>query len=246
MRKMLIAEDESVTRRGIRELVQWEHYGIAICAETEHGLAALQATRELVPDVALVDIRMPLMDGLEYCRRVTEEGIAPAIVIISAYDQFRYVQRALRYGVKDYVLKPFDEAELVEAVQRALERGRADGALVGFFERFDVEAKDRTFRRAVVRHIQQHFTEPIQLGGLARRVAVTTGHLAHRVKREFGVTLTELTLAYRCEVAKGLLRDPRQRVREVAEQVGYRDAQAFSEVFKRNVGSTPREYRRTH
>lgn len=245
MRKMLVAEDEAVTRRGIRELVPWETYGIAIAAEVDNGMAALEATRTLRPDVALVDIRMPFMDGLEYCRRVKEEEIAPPVVIISAYDHFRYAQRALRYGVRDYVVKPFDEGELLEAVYRALGYRAGDGTVAEALVPFTgVHAKrDEAFRRIVVRYIAMHFAEAIQLASLSARLEITPTHLAHRIRDEFGVPLTDLVLAYRCEVAKALLRDPALRIYEVAERVGYRDAKTFTAVFKRIAGTTPRAYR---
>lgn len=249
--RMLIAEDEPVARKGIHELIPWYDYGIEIVGEAEDGKSALDLTRRLSPDLALVDIRMPFIDGLEYCRLAQDEGIRPPVVIISAYDQFEYAQRAIRQGVEDFVIKPIDDEELIAAVGRALNADATDSAMRRTLEKVfwfkgpsGAEPQDSLFRVAVLDYIRSSYTENVSLDPLADRLAISRTHLAHKVRAEFGVSLSHLFLQYRCEIARDLLRNPRLRVNEVAEQVGYQDLKTFTNTFKRHIGSTPSEFRK--
>ncbi|NIK66747.1 MULTISPECIES: response regulator [unclassified Paenibacillus] len=113
MYKVLLVDDEMFVRKGLRNLIDWESLGYDICDEAGNGQEALEKIRLLKPDLVIADIRMPVLDGLELIQKVTEEGAySPAFIIVSGYHDFQYAQRALRYGVHDYILKPIDEAEL--------------------------------------------------------------------------------------------------------------------------------------
>lgn len=120
MYKVLLVDDEIFVRKGLRNLIDWESLGYEICDEADNGQEALEKIKQLEPDLVIADIRMPVLDGLELIRTVTEEGgHSPTFIIVSGYHDFQYAQRALRYGVHDYILKPIDEAEL-ETTLKAL------------------------------------------------------------------------------------------------------------------------------
>lgn len=120
MYKVLLVDDEIFVRKGLRNLMDWESLGYEICDEAGNGQEALEKIRRLEPDLVIADIRMPILDGLELIRRVTEEeAYRPSFIIVSGYHDFQYAQRALRYGVHDYILKPIDETEL-ETTLKAL------------------------------------------------------------------------------------------------------------------------------
>jgi len=121
MRKfsVLLVDDEPFVRQGLRVMMDWEERGYAVCGEAGEGETALLLIRELAPDLVMTDIRMPVMDGLELIRR-TRETVPkqPEFVILSGYDDFNYAQTAIRYQVKDFVLKPIDEGELAGVLDR--------------------------------------------------------------------------------------------------------------------------------
>ncbi len=105
MIRVLIADDEPKIRRGLASLVNATP-GFEVAAEAENGLQALEAAGRENPDLLLVDIRMPLMDGLEFLRSLEERGSQALTVIITGHDEFRYAQEAVKLRVFDYVLKP--------------------------------------------------------------------------------------------------------------------------------------------
>lgn len=112
MYSILIADDEAIIREGIRYLLDYEALGYRVCGEAATGDQTLQALLSLKPDVALVDIRMPGMSGLEAVGKAREQGYTGQVVIVSSYTEFKYAQEAIRYGVSHYLTKPIDEDQL--------------------------------------------------------------------------------------------------------------------------------------
>ena len=119
MIRMLIVDDEYYIRLGIRSAIDWQSIGIEIVGEAEDGEQGLELALELKPDLILMDIRMPFMDGLELMEKISEEHLDCGIIVLSGYDEFEYAQRAIKYGVLDYLLKPIDKQKLKETVQNA-------------------------------------------------------------------------------------------------------------------------------
>lgn len=119
MYKVLVVDDEMYVRKGIINLIDWAELSFSICGEAENGIEALQFIEQIKPDLVLVDIRMPVCDGLELIRRVREEGeYQPEFIVISGYHDFSYAQQALRFHVSDYIVKPVDEFELRKALSK--------------------------------------------------------------------------------------------------------------------------------
>ncbi len=113
MLKTLIADDEPYTRKGLKALMRWRELGFEICGEAENGEQAFEKIKELKPDVIITDINMPLLNGLELIKKVNHEiKYDVKFIILSGYDEFDFARTAMRYGIKNYILKPIDEDEL--------------------------------------------------------------------------------------------------------------------------------------
>lgn len=117
MYRIFIADDEAIIREGIKCLLDYEALGFTICGEAANGDKALEGLLSLGPDVALMDIRMPGLSGLEAIKAARDAGYTGKIVIISSYTDFKYAQEAIRYGVQHYLTKPIDEDELAEILK---------------------------------------------------------------------------------------------------------------------------------
>jgi len=119
MYKVLIVDDEIFVRRGLINLMDWNSLQYEICGEAENGEQAIEMIDKLQPDLVIADIRMPILDGLELIKRVKEEREDPPLfIIVSGYHDFTYAQKALRYNVQDYILKPIDEEELETTLKK--------------------------------------------------------------------------------------------------------------------------------
>ena len=117
--RVLIAEDETIIRLDLRELL--ERSGFEVCAEARDGEEAVALARSERPDVAIMDVKMPKLDGIEAARRILDERPIP-IVMLTAYGQQELVARAVDAGVFGYLVKPFREQDLLPAIETARAR----------------------------------------------------------------------------------------------------------------------------
>jgi two-component system response regulator YesN len=112
MLKVLIADDETLFRDYLKTVIDWPVHGFQICAEAKNGQEALELARGTYPDIALIDINMPFLDGIALSQKLKEIFPDISIVLITGHEEFEYARRAMRIGVEDYLLKPFDHEEL--------------------------------------------------------------------------------------------------------------------------------------
>jgi response regulator NasT len=117
--RILIAEDETLIRLDLRSLL--EQAGFEVCAEARDGVEAVELAASETPDLAILDVKMPRLDGIEAARRIIDERPIP-IVMVTAYGQAELVSRALEAGVFGYLVKPFRESDLLPAIQMARAR----------------------------------------------------------------------------------------------------------------------------
>ena len=118
-RKVLIAEDEAIIRLDLKEMLEEE--GIDVVGEASDGEAAIRLAKERGPDLVIMDIKMPGMDGLTAAERITEDGLA-AVLILTAFSQRDLVERAAQAGAMAYLVKPFQKTDLMPAIDIALAR----------------------------------------------------------------------------------------------------------------------------
>ena len=117
--RILIAEDETIIRLDLRDLL--ENAGFEVCAEAKDGMEAVELAASTEPELAILDVKMPRLDGIEAARRILEERPIP-IVMLTAYGQDELVSRAVEAGVFGYLVKPFREADLLPAIRTARAR----------------------------------------------------------------------------------------------------------------------------
>jgi response regulator NasT len=117
--RIVIADDEPIIRLDLRRTL--ENMGHIVIAEAGDGAQAVELCRELKPDIAILDIKMPNMDGIDAAKVISTEGIAP-VLLLTAYSQKDLVDRARDAGVFAYLVKPFKEAELMPAIEIAIAR----------------------------------------------------------------------------------------------------------------------------
>lgn len=121
MLKVLIADDERKVGLLVKNLIEWEELGLEFMDIVQDGQTAYEVIMAEKPDIVITDIRMPSLTGLEMIQKVTESGLQVHFIVISGYRYFEYAQSALKYGVKDYLLKPIDEDELNKILKKVCE-----------------------------------------------------------------------------------------------------------------------------
>ncbi|NUL47172.1 response regulator [Cellulosimicrobium funkei] len=117
--RVVVAEDETLIRVDIVEILTGQSYDVV--GEADNGQKALELATELEPDVVLMDVKMPIMDGITAAEHIARDKIAP-VVLLTAFSQRELVERAREAGAMAYVVKPFNENDLVPAIELAVAR----------------------------------------------------------------------------------------------------------------------------
>ncbi|TXC90810.1 response regulator [Metabacillus litoralis] len=132
--KVLIADDEPIIREGIRQSVEWSSFNMFVEAEAEDGEEALELALKYSVNIILVDLNMPIMNGLSLIKKIREQLPLCKIIIITGHDEFTYAQEALRLNVTDYILKPVEPNKLNEVLDQVVEELESDTKQDEFLE----------------------------------------------------------------------------------------------------------------
>lgn len=120
--RVVIIDDEPITRMDLREIM--EEKGYQVLGEAADGFDAIELCKEHFPDLVLMDICMPLLDGLSAAKVIHEEHLADTVVLLTAYSEREYIDGAKESGVSGYLVKPIDEKSLVPSIELAVARSR--------------------------------------------------------------------------------------------------------------------------
>lgn len=249
MIKVMIVDDEKYVRMGIKNGTDWSLIGCEVVGEAPNGAEALEIAEEIKPDLVISDIKMPKMDGIELATKLVERYPNIKIIFLTAYDDFEYARSAIRIGVSDYLLKPFQDGDLEGAIQRLLHLHSNAKSTTQEMEEQLIPVK-LIIDNVGNKHIQMclsymennYASGSLGLAEIAESIGVSEGHLSRLFKSETGISLNNFLIRYRIRKAMDYLKDPQIKVYEVANKVGYQDNAYFSNAFKKLVGKSPSEY----
>jgi Response regulator containing CheY-like receiver domain and AraC-type DNA-binding domain len=117
MLKVLLIDDEPIVREGLKTIIEWENNGFFICEEGIDGKDGLNKILQIRPDLVLIDIKMPGLNGIEVIKEAREQNFNGKFIILTGYSDFAYAKSAIKYDVSSYLLKPIDEDELLQIVK---------------------------------------------------------------------------------------------------------------------------------
>lgn len=236
---VLLVEDERTIRQGLRDLLENVIGGVSVSWEAQNGKEALHILKKEVPDLLITDVRMPEMNGLDLINQAKSLHSFLSIVVISGYDEFEYAKKAMRYGVKHYLLKPVNRSELAMVLEEIKQE------LFGQKESKDHLLQDEQSKMInnIKSIISDNLCEDITLEFIGRAVNLSPSYVSQLFKKETGVNFSEFVAETRINTAKKLLIETQLKVYDIARIVGYHSAKHFMTVFKRHTALTPTKYR---
>ncbi len=236
--RVLLVDDEIMIREGFKRLFDWAAHDCEVVGEAADGMEALSRIDALCPDIVIMDINIPIMNGLKVIQLSRIKHPETAYVIVSGYDDFSYCREALRLQITDYILKPVNYDEFGSCI---------DNLKISLFERgvthSDSALEERTINQ-LTRYLQEHLSEEISLSVLADEFHLSAQYISQLFKSEIGVNFLTYLTNIRMENAKKLLLATSLPISDISERSGYGDYRVFTKAFKKSEGVTPSQYRR--
>ncbi len=249
MTKILIADDEGIEREILYKILsdnpQYELY------QAKNGRLAVNYAQLYDVDIVLMDIEMPSCNGIEAARQILEDKPFCRIIFITAYSVFSYACEAIKLGAIDYILKPVDKKDVLQAVKRAESQVEAERQLQAVRPEAEIMGEDEETDKAalmmskVKKYLDQSYMNyGLSLDSVSSLLNINPTYLSSIFKRYTGINFLDYITNLRTNAAKVYLMDPFKSIAEIASMVGYDSASYFSRAFKKNAGLTPTEYRR--
>lgn len=240
--RVIVVDDEPKLRRGIERLIQAEGPEWEIVGSFGSGRQCIDMIKEMNIsfDVIFTDVRMPLIDGLQLLKALKQNPTNDfSAVIISGYNDFSYVQTAMREGAVDYLVKPIDRSELKRRLSKIKEEV--------------TKTKNQQTEEEAVGPIQlakhwidDHLADSLTIDKIASVIFMNPTYFSEFFKQHTGETVLDYVTRRRMEQARTKLLASPMKIYEIAASVGYSDTKYFSKLFKKHYGELPSKYKQDH
>ncbi|MGI6238821.1 MAG: response regulator transcription factor [Christensenellales bacterium] len=235
MHTVVLVDDEALAAIDAMHAVDWESCGFEVSAYIQSAVSAQAQLQDLQPDLALIDVNLPGLPGLDLIERCIVSGVRSRFAILSSQPDFECARRAMRLGVADYFLKPLDKLELETFLKRlSSELGAADSV---------EEHVDPQFAR-ILSYVRRHAYEKLRLDDLAEITGFNKNYICHLFRKQLNTTFIQYVTNLRMRHGCDLLASTFMSIEDVAARCGYPDPAYFNRIFKKAMNMTPAAYRR--
>ena len=243
MYRVLLIDDENIIVEGLRRVVRWADYNCQVVGTACDAEEGTKLIRALHPHILFTDIRMPGRDGLAMVAALRSEYPDMQVAILTGYRDFAYAQEAIRLGVTRFLLKPSKMEEIKEALMVMTQRLDKQSTIQ------EEEEQSQTASSFIVNQalsfMEKNYSQKLTLQAVADCCYVSQWHLSKLLNRYAEKSFYDILNAIRIQKAKELLADPKLKIGEIGEMVGYADTAHFARTFKKLEGMSANEYRNT-
>lgn len=241
MYRVILIDDENIIVEGLRRVVKWADHGCEVVGTACDAVSGETLIREHRPHILFTDIRMPGQDGLTMLAGLRSEFPDMQVAVLTGYRDFAYAQEAIRLGVTRFLLKPSKMDEINEALQ----------AMVHRLEKLPPEAENEEQSKnagsfivnQALAYMETHYQEKLTLQAVADCCYVSQWHLSKLLNRFVQKSFYDILNAIRIRKAKELLSDPKLKICDISDMIGYADTAHFARTFKKLEGMSANEYR---
>ena len=246
MIRILIADDEVIERKYLHSVFAKHPQTYTVVGEARNGAEILEQTVRTNPDVIIMDISMPCMDGLTSAQRIKRHYPNIIILLNTAYAEFEFARKAVEYQLDAYLLKPAKESLILETIDKCIRQKRfcaeyPSPHIASVAKQNPQSAVDPI--ALVTDFIDSNSHLPLSLDELSRIAHFTPSYLSRVFHAKKGLTVTAYITRKRLDNAKYLLINSTMGVQELASQCGFSSTPHFNRVFKQHTGVSPLEFR---
>lgn len=241
--RVVLIDDENIIVEGLRKVVKWADFGCQVVGTANDAASGADMIRAFHPHILFTDIRMPGQNGLTMLAGLRSEFPNLQVTVMTGYRDFAYAQEAIRLGVTRFLLKPTKMDEINEALQTM--ESRLDKLPPETEADEPVQTAGSFIVDQACAYMQSHYREKLTLQAVADCCYVSQWHLSKLLNRYLEKSFYDILNSIRIEKAKDLLSDPRLKIGEISELVGYADTAHFARTFKKLAGMSANEFRNT-
>jgi YesN/AraC family two-component response regulator len=243
---VLIVEDEILEQEFLKSIITEELSPSDKVLTCESGIQAIELAKNYQPNIIIMDIMIPEMDGLNAIKEIRKFLPDVCISVLSAYSDFSYAQKAISLRVFEYLLKPVKPNAFKEVFHKMLksandceqtEREEAEKII-------ESEECQKHFIEKSVEYIKKHFREKLTLEMVAAKAFMNPKYFSHVFKKEMGVSFSNYVNDLRIERACRLLETTNYPAYRISMECGFSDPSYFSRVFHQKMNMTPQNYRK--
>lgn len=242
MYNVMVVDDEVLEQEAIKSILEKHFFYTLEIKTASNGIEAVEAAVAFNADIVIMDIEMPGMNGLQALKQIKQNLPKCNAILLTAYGLFDYAQEAIKLNVKDYLLKPAQDEEIIEAINKIIQQ--LDEQNCEEKECVVVNNdKNGKIMNELDEYLHKNYMNNISLESVAGYMNFNPFYFSKLFKHYFNMNFIDYLTDIRINVAKQLLLDPHKSAKEVANMVSYNDSNYFTKIFKKKTGFTPTEYR---
>lgn len=244
MYKVIIVDDEKNIRERMAKFLPWDEFNFEVMGTAKDGLAALDLVKSFEPDLVLSDIKMPNIDGIQLAEQLYRHYPHIVTVFISSYNEFELAQKAIRFNVKGYLLKPVMKNDFRELMSNLSKQNLFQ--LPKEFLKIQVHTPENTrdYMDKAKKYLYENYAENITLKDVADKLYIHESYFSKLFNQEIGEGFNAFVNGIRIERAKEQLMFSNKQLKDISNDVGFSSSSYFNRVFKQKVGVSPMTFRK--
>ena len=251
MYRVLLVDDEQIERMALAKKID-RYYGDKVnIYHAVNGREAVDMCSEHKNDIIIMDISMPEMNGVMAAKYIRQIDDKCSIIFLTAYDDFEYARNAIKIRALDYLLKPCDINDLLAVMDMAIQKLDRECDFKGNTKENKPERKrenvknfdEQTTIKYLREYVENNYTFDISMQEVAEDMGYSDAYFSKLFKQYFNQNFTAYLTEYRIKMAKELLTDTNNSIKDISRMVGYEDSNYFAKIFKRIVGEIPSKFR---
>jgi len=255
MYKLLIADDEAIEREAIQFFIKQADLHFAAIQEAANGIEAVDKALQLMPDILIMDIKMPGKDGLAAAQEIQQFKPDCKIIFLTAFHEFDFAHKAIKLKAEDFIIKPAYSEDFLEVLNKVivdLDKKQSEKSVIEPQDNKILRETDNDGRASnpsallvdkVCSYIDENYNKNIKLDEMCEMAGFSKYYFSRIFKQYKNMNLVDYLTKKRLEKAKELLKNPKMSVKEVSAMIGFNDANYLTAVFKKWENISPTEYK---